>query len=149
MSITIFTTHFGTDHAMGHVLVFCNHIGIQRLKIAWPATTSIKLGIRGKQRCATAHAVILSSFPMIPIAATERMFSRCLTGDAVLNVTQGGLVFLIGFLHGVIVRVIVREVMCGKRGKTLRRTTDGQMSQLRRRAHGIVIRDCLRIIRVL
>ena len=149
MSITILATNFRADHAMRHVLMFSNHISIQRLKVTWPATTRIKLGIRGKQRCATAHAVILSSFPMIPIAATERMFSRCVTSNPVLNVTQGGLVFLIGFLHGVIVRVIVREVMCGKRGKILRRTTDGQMSQLRRRAHGVVIRHCLRLIGVL
>ena len=72
MRIALRALYFGTEHAMCYITMLANDLGIKWCVITWPATTSIKLSRRDKQRRTAAHTVIATFVPMIPVATCKR-----------------------------------------------------------------------------
>jgi len=73
----------GADHAMTLVDFFFDIGRVKWLKIARPAASGVKFGVRGEERCATTDAAIDPELGMIPVTAGKGAFCAFLTGNVV------------------------------------------------------------------
>ena len=97
MAVADIAQDFGTQHAVGAVGFFAHIVTVDGHKIAWPATARIKLGVRGEERGATAHAAIDAVFGVIPVTSRKRPLSAFLAGDIIFFGRELGFPFGISF----------------------------------------------------
>ena len=88
---------FSAQHAVGTVGFFANVIAVDGHKIARPAATRIKPGVRGEERGATAYTAVNAMFVVIPIAPGKRPFSAFLASDVIFFGRELGFPFCISF----------------------------------------------------
>ena len=94
---------FGAQHAMRAVGLFAYIVAVDCYKIARPAATGIKLGVRGEQRGATAHAAIDAVFVVIPVASCKWPLGAFLARDIIFFRRKLGFPFggsFDDFFHG-------------------------------------------------
>lgn len=85
MGVADVTHNFGARHAMRMICNLSHMLGIERLEIAWPAATRIKLGVGFKKRCITAYASVDAVLVVIPKLACESSFGRRVSGYLIFN----------------------------------------------------------------